>query len=1218
MALNSAERTNIIKLTVGLFNAAPGAAGLSDFTIFYEANGRSLNALALNLGNNVIFRSLYPNFQTISEFATALLSPYGLQDNTDAIAFVTTRFSSPLTSAYNKGSIAFETILAINNSTATSGDLANARAILNNKTLVAENYSVTLKGQAVAIGQLQAVVKGVTADPATVTFANLINSGVNSGANSSVTPAVPVTVDSVNSGTNASVNSGSNFVLTVNQDIVTGGAGPDNFRGIAGGNSVGGQDTTTFNNSDILDGGAGQDTLVIDMTGNTYSGGARVKNIETLQIGTNLLTPVTFDYNASASTNEITDITKIVYDQINAGESLTINNIVRSLNANTNSTVLPILAFVNDTITQDAGTATANYRAAEVTAVGNTLTTGTPAATPGDTQTVQLQSVEKGVLNIGPGIETIAIQSLGTERVTLNNASAAYQDTGVNSNPADLVSAGTVTRVALSGTAEIGKLAGVVGSSGLTDRSSASSDFGISVAGAAGNGTGSNLLSVESRVTEIDASAATAAVNVRFVNKSDNSATDVVFKGGAGNDYAEFELGNVNANGGAGNDTFAFITAAAGAANATFGAGDTLVGGTGLDTIQLGLNGAGTYNIAPSELVNKSGFETLDLRGATHNITLTGAFVASTDTGTVMTVRTDKIVQTSLANPANPSGASFAEDNAASTIDLSNINAGQALNFVGGSGSDRLIVTDATATAALSLDGGTNVGNNGGTATAGDYDTITVVNGAVLDRADLANVRNFEGLVLVKNTTGSNNYRVEFTTAFLLDNTQASNTADTSIDDSVFRIGTSSANGTALAAGDTVTIDISDLLNAGRTGPNAVLTGRGVDVSMGAATVNYLVDGTAATTAQVAYITKADSNRADAIGTLVVAPVVAFAGTASGNNGASNATSLSDTFTVVNAQTTLDTLAGDDTVNVDFVAAHSITTGLGDDTITFNVAGTNATVDGGAGTDIVNLKADTGAIILTAVETVNITATQTALVMTSATAQVINNTSVAAVTATLGAGGGTYNGSGAGNAVITGGAAATTFNLSSATANATVTGGAAADVFNITAAGPASVNGGGGNDTITHTGTGPATIAGGAGSDAIVITGATGIDRIVLTAADSNANGFDTITGFNVTNDVFATGSFTGFTTRSINSTTTLTLQMELNAGIASGGGTVLDFNAAGEAILFTVTSFNGGASATFLAISGNTDGFFTTADIVVRLVGVTGGVVLVNTNFVA
>jgi len=128
------------------------------------------------------------------------------------------------------------------------------------------------------------------------------------------------------------------------------------------------------------------------------------------------------------------------------------------------------------------------------------------------------------------------------------------------------------------------------------------------------------------------------------------------------------------------------VTNRAGVTNSTFGAGDTIVGGAGTDTIQIGSNGVGTYTIADSEWANKTGVDVVDLRGATTTVTLSSTFVAAADTGTKLTVTTDNTVVGGTA----PSNLEYASVN---TVDLRTLNAGQGIKFVGGQGSDRLILS---------------------------------------------------------------------------------------------------------------------------------------------------------------------------------------------------------------------------------------------------------------------------------------------------------------------------------------------------------------------------------------------------------------------------------------------------------------------------------------------------------------------------------------------
>ena len=88
MALTSQERTDIIKLTVMMFNSALGANYLTDLTRSFEANGRDLAKLAVELAASNLFRSINPPTQTPENFAATLLIPLGLQGNAIAFEFV--------------------------------------------------------------------------------------------------------------------------------------------------------------------------------------------------------------------------------------------------------------------------------------------------------------------------------------------------------------------------------------------------------------------------------------------------------------------------------------------------------------------------------------------------------------------------------------------------------------------------------------------------------------------------------------------------------------------------------------------------------------------------------------------------------------------------------------------------------------------------------------------------------------------------------------------------------------------------------------------------------------------------------------------------------------------------------------------------------------------------------------------------------------------------
>lgn len=254
MALSTAERTNIIKLVVGMFNAAPGATYLADLTVAFEANGRSLSNLAKDLALTPAYKALNPVFQTAAEFATAFLTPLGLQANTVAIDFVTAKFNAGV----SKGQIAYEALVALDASTAT--EFADAKAIVNNKTTVATYYSVTKAVSVTNVGQLQASISTVTKDAASVT-------------------AAQGTIDST-----AGQGAGNTVALTSAVDIITGTSGNDVFNAAIG--SGGTTATTgTYTAADSVDGAAGTgDTLNLVTLDAVALPAASTKAVEILNV----------------------------------------------------------------------------------------------------------------------------------------------------------------------------------------------------------------------------------------------------------------------------------------------------------------------------------------------------------------------------------------------------------------------------------------------------------------------------------------------------------------------------------------------------------------------------------------------------------------------------------------------------------------------------------------------------------------------------------------------------------------------------------------------------------------------------------------------------------------------------------------------------------------------------------------------------------------------
>lgn len=258
MAITTQERSNILKLVVGMFNAAPGAAYLNEFVGAYQALGNSYEALATALGNTGAFQTLYSNALTNEEKSTKFLKTLGLDSNTEAQEWVVAK----LNAGEAMSSVILQALVAIVET--TSPDFAEAQALLNNKAAVAEYYSVTLGKSADDLGTLQGVVANVKADSDVST---------------------PEAMDALIGGSN-----GDQTELTLGKDtIVATKAGQTFTAGLEQAGMIGNV-SNTFESGDSIIGKGEGNTLKVDLT-HTVSGtipvgpaiSATTKNIQVVE-----------------------------------------------------------------------------------------------------------------------------------------------------------------------------------------------------------------------------------------------------------------------------------------------------------------------------------------------------------------------------------------------------------------------------------------------------------------------------------------------------------------------------------------------------------------------------------------------------------------------------------------------------------------------------------------------------------------------------------------------------------------------------------------------------------------------------------------------------------------------------------------------------------------------------------------------------------------------
>lgn len=244
LAITPTQQQQIVRLVVGMFNAAPGATYLDEIAAVFQANGQNLSALATSLSATNAFHSIYSSGMTSPNFATAFLTTLGLQGNTEAVAFITSKDTLGVES---RGQIILDAINALEGS--TSPTFAAAKAMLDNKTQVALFYSVSpLHVAETSLGVLQNVLSTITADHATVVAEEAVLSFVP-----------PLT-----------------FNLTPNTDVVNPASGVNST--VTGTADTGG----TFTTGDIITGNA---TTVFNLTVNgTPPSLATVSNVGTVNI----------------------------------------------------------------------------------------------------------------------------------------------------------------------------------------------------------------------------------------------------------------------------------------------------------------------------------------------------------------------------------------------------------------------------------------------------------------------------------------------------------------------------------------------------------------------------------------------------------------------------------------------------------------------------------------------------------------------------------------------------------------------------------------------------------------------------------------------------------------------------------------------------------------------------------------------------------------------
>lgn len=580
MAITTAERDQIIKLVVGMFNAAPGSTYLNLIVSIYEANGHNLPALAQTLAGTTAFQQIHPNFETAGEFATSFLTQFGLQGNQTAIDFITSRFNAGV----SKGVIIQQAISVLDGiDPSVGGTIGAAAAILDNKGAVATYYSVTRAVPQTDLATLQNVIAAVDSTAASVTSAQ---ANIDAGAQ------------------------GVSLPLTQNQDSLLGGSTNDTFTAnifLSGTTAI-----NTLQSFDSINGAGGTDALVVTLTG-----------------GTTVAPTLTSIENVTLRTTTAGD----TLDLVNSTGVATVtvgNSTAASAVATTGATANLAVANQNVGVTFSGSTAaTLGLRVDTVgvdQAIGSQVAVALPAAAA---TTLNVTANAANVNVTGAAAVTAAtIAATGANRVNLSGSAATL---------GTLTVSGTGS-VNLSDSALVKVSSLTVGDGGVTFTNAGSTATSFAATTGAGKDTltitGGNTGAVSTGAGNDSVSVGTSAL-AAGANIDLGAGDDTLTIGGALTVTAGATL-----NGGDGKDTLAMDTAAYTAASAFTAANlakitnfevlsitDVLAGGATVDLSKIaGLTSFQTVGVAAA------GTATVTNVGANADIILKGALAANTGT----------------------------------------------------------------------------------------------------------------------------------------------------------------------------------------------------------------------------------------------------------------------------------------------------------------------------------------------------------------------------------------------------------------------------------------------------------------------------------------------------------------------------------------------------------------------------------------------------------
>ncbi len=393
MAITPEQRDDILKVTVGLFNGAPGNVYLPDLAAVIEG-GASNEQLADLLAQTAIFKTdIIGGKVTTDEQADVLLSHFGLvadDDPASAGSQAKEFFLAKLAAGEGFGKIVIDSINYLEGTPAE--EFVPTATLLANKVKVASAYSSQAGSTDVAV--LQTVLSKVTGDRA-YSDADVQNALNDSG--------VPTT-------------SGQEFDLKIGEDNLTGTAGDDVFKALVAEQSGGGT-ANTLENIDKLDGGAGsKDTLTATLDGG--SAAPSLNGVENVLV--RLASGATLDLANATGVGSVTVNSSTAAGTVsNVGDvaDLSVRNQKQNVTFSGNTATSQNLALdtfgdadVSNTVTLDDGATTLNLSASNAFAL---------IAGLNSVETLSVNATGTNIVTQGSGGVTTAATITGTGSVEL-------------------------------------------------------------------------------------------------------------------------------------------------------------------------------------------------------------------------------------------------------------------------------------------------------------------------------------------------------------------------------------------------------------------------------------------------------------------------------------------------------------------------------------------------------------------------------------------------------------------------------------------------------------------------------------------------------------------------------------------------------------------------------------------------------------------------------